>query len=119
MTEVVVMPLSVPHVEPLHAEPDRLQVTPFMAESFVSVAVNCCVWPARTMGVAGETVTVMRGGGGGGGELEDAPPHPADPAAMITATHTPTRHWLFLSRMAVSLLREFSFAISLGRNDMI
>ena len=41
------------------AEHVTVQLTPMFAESFVTVAVNCCVPFAGTVAVAGETVTLI------------------------------------------------------------
>ena len=35
---------SAPQVMPLQPAPDKAQVTPLFCESFVTVAVNVCVW---------------------------------------------------------------------------
>lgn len=41
-TDVAVMFDSVPHIEPLHPVPERLQVMPLFWESFATVAVKFC-----------------------------------------------------------------------------
>jgi hypothetical protein len=43
VTDVAVMFNSAPHVKPLQPVPERLQVTPLLWESFVTVAVKFCV----------------------------------------------------------------------------
>ena len=51
--------LSVPQLE---TEQATVQLTPFAPVSLVSVAVNACVLPSRTVELAGDTATVMAGG---------------------------------------------------------
>ncbi len=51
--------LNVPQAAPLHPVPERLQVTPLLLESFVKVAVNCCVAFTATLAAVGETETVI------------------------------------------------------------
>jgi hypothetical protein len=46
---------SVPQAAPLHPVPDSAQPTPLFAESFATVAVNCCVVPTCTLAVADES----------------------------------------------------------------
>jgi hypothetical protein len=60
-----------PQVLPLHPVPAILQLTAVLLVP-VTVAVNCCVAPATTVTVAGETETLMAGGAGGSG-FADAP----------------------------------------------
>ncbi len=48
-----------PHVEPEQPAPERDQVTPLFAGSFVTLAVKFCVWPVMTLAEAGETATVI------------------------------------------------------------
>ena len=43
----------------MHPEPASVQVTPFAAESFDTVAVNAAVAAFRTLAVVGETVTAI------------------------------------------------------------
>jgi hypothetical protein len=52
------------------AEHETVQVTPLFAESFATVAVNCCVPLACTVAEVGETVTVS------GGLVAEMPLHP-------------------------------------------
>jgi hypothetical protein len=46
----------VPHADPVHADPDTLQVT-LLSIAFWTVAVNCWVAPISTGWLRGETVT--------------------------------------------------------------
>ncbi len=55
--------LKVPHAAPLQPEPDKLQVTPLLPGSFVTVAVKLCVPFTCTDAEVGATVTT--GGSGG------------------------------------------------------
>jgi len=62
VTEVVVAPVSVPHVAPLHPVPESDQVTPLAPVSFVKVAVKFCLpMPACTFAVVGESVIEITG----------------------------------------------------------
>jgi len=62
VTEVVVAPVSVPHVAPLHPVPESDQVTPLAPVSFVKVAVKFCLpMPACTLAVVGESVIEITG----------------------------------------------------------
>jgi hypothetical protein len=54
----VVVGATEPHWATEHVTP---QVTPLVAGSFVTVAVNCPVAPASTVAVAGATATAMAG----------------------------------------------------------
>jgi hypothetical protein len=58
------------------AEQETLQVTPFPAVSFRTLAVNCAVVPDWTLTEMGETETEM------GGAAEDPPPQPELLAAI-------------------------------------
>jgi hypothetical protein len=60
-------------IVPFAVPPPTLQVTAVF-EVPDTVAVNCCVPPAVTVAVAGETATEI---GVGGVELPPPPPHPA------------------------------------------
>jgi hypothetical protein len=51
-------PLGVPQLE---TEQVTVQLTPFVIASLVTVAVNVCVLPSRTVELAGETATVIGG----------------------------------------------------------
>jgi len=46
----------VPHGAPVQPDPDRLHVT-LVFEEPVTVAVNCCVFPAATSALVGEILT--------------------------------------------------------------
>jgi hypothetical protein len=86
VTDVAVTCDSVPHVEPLQPAPARLQVTPLLWESLVSVAVKFCVpVPACRLAEAGRIVTKM----GGGGAIEPPDPHPVrvNPAAASSPAY--------------------------------
>ena len=72
-----------PHVSPLQV---MLQVTPFPAGSFFTVAVNCVVASGGTVNDASETETLTAGGGG---NTMGEPP-PPQPAAM-TSKSTPVK----------------------------
>ena len=48
---------SVPHVAPLHPVPESAHVTPALAESLVTVAVNGWAAPVGTVAAAGATLT--------------------------------------------------------------
>ncbi len=48
-----------PQAAPEQPLPERDQVTPLFAGSFVTVAVKLCVWPVVTLAEAGETATVI------------------------------------------------------------
>jgi ribosomal protein S9 len=52
--------LTVPQVAPLHPAPLTLQVTAVFLVP-VTVAVNCCCSPAKTLAVVGEIVTTTGG----------------------------------------------------------
>ena len=54
---MVVMLLNVPQAAPLQPAPDRVQVTPWLPESLVTVAVKFCVWLTCTVAEVGETLT--------------------------------------------------------------
>ena len=45
MTVVAVTFVKVPHALPVHAAPDRLHVTPWLFESFETVAETAICWP--------------------------------------------------------------------------
>ena len=53
---------TIPQAAPLHPAPDTAQVTPLSAESFVTVAVSCCVRPTCTLAVVADRLTLMGGG---------------------------------------------------------
>ena len=59
MTEVALMLLSVPQVDPLQPLPDRDQITPLFWESFCTVALKACVPPVARLVEAGETATTI------------------------------------------------------------
>ena len=62
VTDVIVAPLNVPQVLPLHPAPAKVQVTPLFCESFVNVAVNVAVpVPACTFALPGEMETETTG----------------------------------------------------------
>jgi hypothetical protein len=64
---------------PVAAPPPGTLLTLQVTAVFVvplTLAVNCCVRPSRTLAVPGETVTEMEGGGGGGGATGPVPPPP-------------------------------------------
>ena len=65
-------------------EHDTVQLTPLLAESLVTLAVNCAVAPTSTVAVALGSETMMGTGGGPVGEL----PQPKFMAASTTATGT-------------------------------
>jgi len=70
----------VPQVAPLQPAPDRAQVTPLLALSFATVAVNGWLWTTCTDIVAGETVTEIVAGTLGAGCGLEPPPQPhSDP----------------------------------------
>ena len=54
---------SVPQAAPLQPEPERVQLTPLLCESFCTVAVKVCVWPVCTDALVGDTLTLTGGGG--------------------------------------------------------
>jgi hypothetical protein len=60
---------------PVQPAPETLQVT-LGFDAFVTVGVNGCVAPRKTLAVVGETLTVI--GGGGGGDDEPPPPPQAE-----------------------------------------
>lgn len=62
------------------AEHDTVQLTPLLAESLVTVAVNCAVAPTSTVAEVLESETLIGGGGGA-----DAPP----PQPKLMAAKTP------------------------------
>jgi hypothetical protein len=90
VTEVAVIPMLAPSVGPVsgdvyfpvpsidpqsasvHTALMKLHVTPLFAESFWTVAVNCCVSPGPTTTKFGVTVTVI-GAGGAGGTMDTDP----------------------------------------------
>jgi hypothetical protein len=81
-----VAPLSAPQFE---TEQVTAQLTPFAMASFVSVAVNDCVLPSRTMALPGAIVTVIAG--------VPPPPHPEN--IIPSATTIP--------KVARTLILEF------------
>lgn len=54
---------SVPQAAPLQPDPERLQLTPLLCESFCTVAVKVCDCPVCTDALAGDTLTLTGGGG--------------------------------------------------------
>ncbi len=64
VTALVVAPVNVPHVAPLHPAPLSAHVTPLLCASFVSVAVKLFVCNTINKSVAGETVTLIGAAGG-------------------------------------------------------
>jgi hypothetical protein len=54
---------NVPHVAPLQPAPESAHVTPLLAGSLVTVAVNGCAAPTCTLAVVGATVTLIGNGG--------------------------------------------------------
>jgi|SRR5580704_11749042 hypothetical protein len=66
----------VPHVVPLQPAPDRVQVTPLPALSFVTVAVNSWVCATCTDIVAGDIATEMGVATLGAASWFDPPPQP-------------------------------------------
>ena len=78
----------VPHVAPLQPAPDRAQVTPLTALSFVTVAVNGWVCPTCTDIVAEDTATEMGAATLGGTSWFDPPPQPdSDPIVTIASAN--------------------------------
>jgi hypothetical protein len=58
---VVVALVNVPHVAPEQPAPESDQLTPLLAESFVTVAVKFWVKLTCTLGVLGLTATAIAG----------------------------------------------------------
>lgn len=70
---------TVPHAV---AEQETVQLTPLLAESLRTVAVNCAVEPASTVAAVWERETLMRRGD----VLAKPPPHPVEK----TSANNPT-----------------------------
>ena len=81
----------VPHCVPVQPVPETLQATPVI-EVLLTVALNCCVAPRKTLAVAGETLTLM--GGGGGGEEPPLPPPQAETHVTRKRTSSSEPEWL-------------------------
>lgn len=81
----------VPHCVPAQPVPETLHATPEV-DVLLTVAVNDCVPPRKTLAVVGETLTLM--GGGGGGEEPPPPPPQAEthPARKVASSSEP--EWL-------------------------
>jgi hypothetical protein len=53
---------SVPQAAPLQPEPERVQLTPLLCESFCTVAVKACDWLVCTDALVGDTLMLIAGG---------------------------------------------------------
>lgn len=84
MPDALLAAERVPHVAPLQLAPDRAQVTPLPALSFVTVAINGWLWPTCTDIVAGDIATEMGVATLGAVSWFDPPPQPdSNPTVTI------------------------------------
>jgi len=97
VAEVPVILLRVPAPE----AGERVQVTPLLSESLVTVAVNACVPAACTVAEVGETETVIR----------EPPAQPEVPAARRATKNIPANDSHVLSVMACL---SFAFSAACG-----
>jgi hypothetical protein len=103
---VVAVPLAVVVGEILPqdaATQDTFQLTPWLLESWLTVAVSWVVPPPIAVPEDGETATVI----GGGGEAAEPPPHPKLLAVRITLSITPRTKLRLFALTITGLHPEF------------